>query len=545
MPAPAESQATSYEGHTRHEVILQQLNRQIGQLFYPVENFEPDISKWEGTPIVFGPIHPELKEFETDPVAELARVGGRIVGHIRNPRVVMTGHPRLMGDMEFTDGGEMAELVSQGKLSLSTAFFCKVSNDRIMGNVRPNHVLVFTETGNTLPKDLGSMILNAYQNGEFAVVCDGPNCKCRKSPRGDEMAESEVQNAGRVISGKNAGRFKELLHSLTEFFNELTSPSGTAPPVQEGPQETPSGGEINAKKALPSPKGATDVPEQTATGTKTDRVSGKGSPDGLVHDEATNPAPKIQESRPDAATPLAAYNPGGDVGQAEKYDIAGDKEAVKYVKQAQTPQEEGKAPMPMDPGPTIAGKNLEQPGVPGPMDRTPADTDTCNKLKDEAKNWGPGCKDGAKNQSPSDPVKSGEGVPTSPVMGQVDPQTAQILNQLVEREKAIQAKEAEYVALKHQVEEIKTEQENAKWTAITNQLPKGMVSTPEKEQALRKEWKENTDAFVARVLNMKVASNTAKEGETQLGVANQHTVARGIGVRDPYTGAWKDLPAEG
>lgn len=207
--------------------ILQMLNRwipdeQTGR-YYPVEPFQETVSGWEGIPLVFAQKHPDLDLFETDQAAALAQVNGVIAGYTRNPRVVLEGRPRLMAALEVVNEDVVA-LYHAGQLSLSTAFYAQVRDRKIVGGIRPNHVLLFKETGTVQPNDYGALVSNTQETG-------------------DQMAEEELENAGRTLSAENdralaeveahavglVAMLKAILMKMRGSPEEPVEPSGETP----------------------------------------------------------------------------------------------------------------------------------------------------------------------------------------------------------------------------------------------------------------------------------------------------------------------------
>lgn len=216
MSNPSVGQSTdtdSPELHS-HEAILQLLNRQVGDDYFPEEPFADTVERWNEIPIVFASEHPDLAAFEKDPQAELARLrettGKRaeIVGSVRNARIERAGHPKLMGELVHSDP-EVFQLVEAGKLSHSTGFWCGTDGNSLKGSVIPNHLLVFEEDAINQPRDRGAVILNK-QTGMTAFT-----------------------NEGRVMSGKNLTKFQTIMESLQNFFNEITGTPGTEPDEPE------------------------------------------------------------------------------------------------------------------------------------------------------------------------------------------------------------------------------------------------------------------------------------------------------------------------
>lgn len=139
--------------------ILQTLNRIINGVYFTKEPFEETADAWEGIPIIYSQEHPNMAALIENPQAELARIGGREVGSITNPRIELAGHPRLMADTNIYDP-LVNDLIDKGKVSLSTGFYASDDRFKITGNVIPNHLLVFNESLFDQPRDLGSGFLN-------------------------------------------------------------------------------------------------------------------------------------------------------------------------------------------------------------------------------------------------------------------------------------------------------------------------------------------------------------------------------------------------
>jgi hypothetical protein len=167
-----------------HDAILQVLDRNVGGLFFPKEQFIPTIHKWNGIPLVFAVNHPDLFGIKGNSMEEaLKKVNGAIVGEVTDARLDLKGHPKLRAMQKFgfltasklyhagrlsketfdrTRAAleEIDKLLAAGKLSLSTAFLAPDDGVRLTDLVLPDHVLVFREDPHNLPKDLGAGILN-------------------------------------------------------------------------------------------------------------------------------------------------------------------------------------------------------------------------------------------------------------------------------------------------------------------------------------------------------------------------------------------------
>ena len=188
-----------------HDAILQTLERWMpgykqgkgdeGYVYFSKEPFEKAIDDWNGTDLVFGTEHPNMKLFASNPEEALKRVSARRIGKLSKAQIETAGHPRLMGTLKIEDE-EASELYDAGKLSLSTGFFVPINKEyKITGRTIPNHVLLFEEDENATPKDRGAFILNM----------------------------AEIENEGKVLSAKNESEFKALMDKLWGFFKNLTT----------------------------------------------------------------------------------------------------------------------------------------------------------------------------------------------------------------------------------------------------------------------------------------------------------------------------------
>lgn len=188
-----------------HDAILQTLERWMpgynqgkgdeGYVYFSKEPFEKAIDDWNGTDLVFGAEHPNMKLFASNPEEALKAVDARIIGKLSKAQIETAGHPRLMGTLKIEDE-EASKLYDAGKLSLSTGFFVPINKEyRITGRTIPNHILLFEEDENAQPKDRGAFILNM----------------------------TEIENEGKVLSAKNETEFKAIMDKLWGFFKNLTT----------------------------------------------------------------------------------------------------------------------------------------------------------------------------------------------------------------------------------------------------------------------------------------------------------------------------------
>jgi hypothetical protein len=216
---------------TTHTAILQTLDRWMQErddqkLWYGTGPFMGTGPEWDSVPLIYAQDHPDPALVESDLEAALSSVQtaegtpGRVCGGLSDTRVEMTGQPRLEAGVRFTDP-EVDAAYRRGELSLSTAFRCAREGIALSGRARPNHVLVFKagrpsqqRPGAVWPRDKGAMFLN--QEGE-------------KVPDDDDH-----ENAGKMISAKNAGRLRQALDSLRALLSEMTGDEAGESPVAPG-----------------------------------------------------------------------------------------------------------------------------------------------------------------------------------------------------------------------------------------------------------------------------------------------------------------------
>ena len=199
-----------------HPTILQQLNRKIGDDFFPVESFE-NVADWESVPVILAQEHPDMVAYDLDPAAELARIAettGRradVVGTPTNARIERTGRPRLQADLNWNADPDVQRLFNEGKLGVSTGFWAHTKDNQLDGYVKPHHILLFEEDQSNQPRDKGAVVLNK------------------------EMNMKSFTNEGRVLSGKNSTRLNEIFEMLKTFIEEITG--GSAPVTNQEPSE--------------------------------------------------------------------------------------------------------------------------------------------------------------------------------------------------------------------------------------------------------------------------------------------------------------------
>lgn len=216
-----------------HDAILQTLNREIGGYCFPVEPFTQSVSAWEGIPVVYANDHPDMKLFTENPTKALEAIKGEIVGQVSKPYIATEGHPRLMGGVTNTNP-DVAQLIKEGKASLSTGFIGSVASG-IMGTadktpeiarVVPNHVLLFKEDSENMPKDHGAFILNKEDYIEFTnrgeIMANETTTDKIKQPIIDlynaVMGSGKPPDAG----GDNSHKRDTLTTTEVENMNEVT-----------------------------------------------------------------------------------------------------------------------------------------------------------------------------------------------------------------------------------------------------------------------------------------------------------------------------------
>ena len=253
-----------------HDAILQFLNRVIGDLFFPQDSFVNTVDQWNGIPIVFASEHPDLKAFDDDRDKELARIGGVIVGDVQHAVIVTVGHPRLMSQLRFTDGGKCSQYILQGKLSLSTGFWCRTKRNSetgrtLVGDVKPNHVLVFVEDLKNQPKDQGSIILNKEERKYCHLKKEAASLKEAGEIVENQQNPEQITDKGKIISAKNSSRLQKVIDQLKAVFGAHQE----AIKDMDGlfAEMTGGGKEVNGDyhSVLP-PTGPTDQPEAFAAG---------------------------------------------------------------------------------------------------------------------------------------------------------------------------------------------------------------------------------------------------------------------------------------
>jgi len=163
--------------HSPHDVTLQRLDTLIKagdeSILYQKRPFE-NTSAWSGIPVIFAhtapgepAIHPKHTAVST---GTLDNSKYTVVGTTAGTYISETGEPLLKTQIVFTDE-KVDNLAKEGKLSLSTGFEAitgrtETGQKAILGNVTPNHVLVFLRGGcpNCYPNDNSAMFNNLKED---------------------------------------------------------------------------------------------------------------------------------------------------------------------------------------------------------------------------------------------------------------------------------------------------------------------------------------------------------------------------------------------
>lgn len=149
---------------------LHTLNRRVGKrnLFLPKEMFDKSVESWAGIPVIFQEeaIHPDFEAVTKNPAEAASLIGGYVCGTVENPRIEVSGHPRLLARLNVDDD-HVRELYEAGELSLSTGFSASHNYDQIVTPPIPNHVLLFREVvDQSLPLDHGAFVHSEHPGGD-------------------------------------------------------------------------------------------------------------------------------------------------------------------------------------------------------------------------------------------------------------------------------------------------------------------------------------------------------------------------------------------
>jgi hypothetical protein len=154
-----------------HEAVLHGLEQWLptthrfvsgGKTYLARDNFAGTEPLWDLVPLVYvpgSPVHPSNAALRTDAAAELARIGGRVVGSITGTAIPAAGTPRLSSHLNLEDD-EVRAIHAAGRLALSTGYDARTFPDgTLAGKVEPSHVLLFDSRWGS-PNDPKVMFLN-------------------------------------------------------------------------------------------------------------------------------------------------------------------------------------------------------------------------------------------------------------------------------------------------------------------------------------------------------------------------------------------------
>ena len=156
-----------------HDAVLQRLDTLIKNngrmILYSADAFK-NVKQWTGIPVVLAESqsdvlkHPAGSEVMAGNLPDNMRTVGRVVS-----ANLGSGEPILRGEIEIDDPAIDA-MVSAGEMSLSTGFSATIANidgqDKIVGNVVPNHVLIFKRgvCRNCYPNDNSARFENTQED---------------------------------------------------------------------------------------------------------------------------------------------------------------------------------------------------------------------------------------------------------------------------------------------------------------------------------------------------------------------------------------------
>jgi hypothetical protein len=196
-----------------------------------------------------------------------------------------------MSQLRFTDGGQCSQIINQGKLSLSTGFWSRTkraseTGRTLVGDVKPNHVLVFVEDLKNQPKDQGSIILNK----EERKYCHLKKEAASPNKEAGEIVEDQEQitDKGKVISSKNRTTFQKIRDKFVAVHGacqEAIKDMDGLFAAMTGERSDTYG---DYHSILP-PTGATDQPEAFAAGGSDAAGTGGQTKNDMLHDATSYP----------------------------------------------------------------------------------------------------------------------------------------------------------------------------------------------------------------------------------------------------------------
>ena len=216
-----------------NDTKLQSLDRRVGRakLFFDRELFQESLASWEGIPVIYHPsgVHPsDFAGVSENPSKAAADIGGKFVGHVAHPRIVLEGGARLMASLVIeSDESEISALWSSGKLVPSTAFTVTSDGDRITSAPVPNHVLIFPYVvDRVLPGDPGAYVNSVLPEVQPMPdeIHDGTTDVPQENSAADVTAlQEEIAGLRHALSEKEnlAAEAEKLQHSAEEEIASL------------------------------------------------------------------------------------------------------------------------------------------------------------------------------------------------------------------------------------------------------------------------------------------------------------------------------------
>mgnify|MGYP001182006321 CR=1 FL=1 len=206
-----------------HDAVIQKLDtwrnyvdpntKETRQLYYGKDNFSETESLWEKVPIIRAKAHLNDKLYSTDPDKALKEINAINAGTISETRIPSEGSPRLMTKFSFTDK-KTEELLKSGKLSLSTSFNCRVGEDgKLIGKVKPKHILLFEQDKFNTPQDQGVMFLNKSENDIIFYSREEPTLT--ETPESPDF-EAEITNLKNMLGDKDS-KIETLQNELNSY----------------------------------------------------------------------------------------------------------------------------------------------------------------------------------------------------------------------------------------------------------------------------------------------------------------------------------------
>lgn len=164
---------------------LQTLDRRVGKnnLYFDKEMFQQTVNDWNNIPVIYHEdgIHPtDFEAVKDNPFKAAKNIGGKMVGRVKNPHIVVEGGARLMAELVIDENeAEIEHLWQTGKLFPSTAFSTHSDGDKITTPPVPNHVLIFPiKVDKVVPGDFGAYVNSNHEvtqmTEEMTLAADTP-----------------------------------------------------------------------------------------------------------------------------------------------------------------------------------------------------------------------------------------------------------------------------------------------------------------------------------------------------------------------------------